>query len=268
MAVAFLAAPAQGAGADLIEVGKLPKESLPESSGLVASRQHPGTLWTHNDGQDRRLFAVNRQGKVQAVFELQTVFIWDWEDLAIGSSNRIYVADTGNNLEIRPSLIVHEIEEPDPSTGSGILKPKRSWVLKFPGKSFDAEGLVVWGNHGYLIEKKGKDKKAPLHRWALDGGASPVMEEIGKLEVRSPVTGADLSPDGRRLALTADDGVYLIEFDGGMEKSVSPEPFHIPFTEGQIEGCAFVDDGLLVSSEKQEMYLFRAAPLLWRANSR
>lgn len=247
---------------DILQVGEMPKHIITESSGLVVSRQHPGVLWTHNDGRDRRLFAIDRKGNLLMHFEVQTVLIWDWEDLAIDPSHHLYVADIGNNLEIRPDLYVHEIDEPDPKQPGGAIKPIRSWRLIFPKKSFDAEGLVIWNGFGYLIEKNGKDHKAPLYRWPLEGSPTTQLQEIGKLEVKSRVTGADLSPDGTRLALTADDGVYLIEFTGGMEHSVKPKPFHVPFRIGQIEGCSFDHDGLLVSSEKREIFLFKEKPFV------
>lgn len=247
---------------NVFQVGELPKHVITESSGLVVSRRYPGVLWTHNDGPDRRLFAINREGDQLATFELHKVLVLDWEDLAIDGSNHLYAADTGNNLHIRPHLFVHEIDEPDPARGSGVVTPLRSWQLEFPKSSFDAEGLVIWKDYGYVIQKIGNGKKAPLYRWPLNGDAIATLQEIGKLEVRSRVTGADLSPDGTRLALTAVDGVYLIQFGGGMEQSVKPDPFRVPFKIGQIEGCSFDRDGLLVSSETREIFLFKAPPFV------
>ena len=196
------------------QLAELPKYDFKECSGLVVSRQHPGVLWTHNDGQDRRLFAINRQGKKLGEFEVQGVFIWDWEDLAVDETNRLYVADIGNNLQIRPSLSVHRVAEPDPVTSGKPLAVERSWQLRFPEQGFDAEGLFIWKADGYLVEKAGKDKKAGLYRWSLDAGPAVTLEDIGKLEVKSPVTAADLSPDGTQLGLTTDDGVYAIQFKG------------------------------------------------------
>ena len=159
---------------------------------------------------------------------------------------------------MRPSLAVHRLAEPDPKEKGKALKVERSWVLRFPAKGFDAEGLVVWHNHGYLIRKSGQGKKAELYRWPLTADPIVTLEEIGKLEVKSPVTGAALTRDGSRLGLTADDGVYVIQFQGGMDKSIKAAPFHVPFKLGQIEGCDFTEDGLLVVSEMRELFLDRA----------
>lgn len=245
---------------EVTQLALLPKDDFKECSGLVVSRQFPGVLWTHNDGQDRRLFAINRQGEKLAPFEVQGVFIWDWEDLAIDATNRLYAADTGNNLAVRPSLSVHRILEPDPKGTNRVLAVERTWILKFPGKGFDSEGLVIWQDHGYLIEKSGGKKKAGIFRWSLDAGPAATLEQIGKLEVKSPITAADLSPDGTRLGLTTDDGVYAIHFAAGLENAIGQPPFKVPFTLGQIEGCSFDRDGLLVISEGRELFLFKAEP--------
>ncbi len=251
---------------EVVQLAKLPKKDFPESSGLVVSRQFPGVLWTHNDGKDRRLFAINRAGEKLAEFEVRGVFIWDWEDLALDDANRLYVADTGNNALIRPTLSVHRIREPDPAQSGGGLPVERSWVLRFPGKGFDAEALVIWQDHGYLIEKPGSRKKAGLYRWSLDDGPMVTLERLGNLEVKSRVTGADLSPDGNRLALVSVDGAWMIECVGGPAQALKQKPFHVPFKLGQIEGCAFDHDGLLVSSEQGELFLFQAAPFVLPRN--
>lgn len=246
----------------VVQLAELPKHDFKECSGLVASRQFPGVLWTHNDGQDRRLFAINRRGQKLAEFEVQGVLIWDFEELSIDATNRLYVADIGNNLEIRPSLAVHRLAEPDPKGKGGALKVERSWVLRFPARSFNAEGLVIQGDHGFLIRKLGKGKKAELYRWPLSADTTITLEDIGKLEIMSPVTGAALSRDGSRLGLTANDGVYWLPCAGGVEKAIGPTPIHVPFKLGQIEGCDFAEDGLLVVSETRELFLFKNPPLV------
>ena len=50
------------------KVGRLVHPQLSECSGVVASRQHPGILWTHSDGGGGRkqtvfLYAVERTGR-------------------------------------------------------------------------------------------------------------------------------------------------------------------------------------------------------------
>lgn len=245
------------------QLAELPKGDFKECSGLVVSRQYPGVLWTHNDGQDRRLFAIDRRGTKLAEFELHGVFVWDFEDLAIDESNRLYFADIGNNLEVRPNLVVHRVAEPDPKRSGEVLKADATWTLTFPEKGFDAEALFVWRDFGYLISKSGNGKKGRLYRWPLSAaGKATVLEEVGKMEIKAPITGADLSPDGKKLGLVATDGAYVIDIPGSIESVVKPEPYHVEIKTGQIEGCAFDKDGLLTIAESRELLLFSGRPFV------
>jgi len=241
----------------VVQIAELPGDDFKECSGLVVSRQFPGVLWTHNDGQDRRLLAINREGEKLAEFELNGAFVWDFEDLALDEKNRLYLADIGNNLLVRPRLTVYRIAEPDPTSVERSLKIEAWWSLGFPKKGFDAEAIFIWKEYGYLISKTSKGKKAQLYRWPLNAiGKVTELEKLGKLEVKSPVTGADLSLDGRKLGVVANDGAYIIDVPGDLESGVKPEAFHTKTKAGQIEGCAFDRDGLLAIAESRELFLF------------
>jgi hypothetical protein len=59
------AAPAQQRTPSVAELtGTLRSPLVTESSGVAASRRHPGILWTHNDaGDDAVLYATNLGGE-------------------------------------------------------------------------------------------------------------------------------------------------------------------------------------------------------------
>jgi hypothetical protein len=243
----------------VVQLAELPKDDFKECSGLAVSRQFPGVLWTHNDGTDRRLFAINREGEKLAEFELNGVFVWDFEDLAMDEQNRLYAADIGNNLLVRPRLTVYRFAEPDPKSNARALKVEAWWSLGFPKEGFDAEGIFIWKDFGYLVSKTPKGDKARLYSWPLSAvGKQIKLKEIGKLEVKSPVTGADLSQDGKTLGLVATDGAYVIDVPDGVESAIKPEAVHVKTKAGQIEGCAFDKDGLLAIAESRELFLFNA----------
>jgi hypothetical protein len=247
----------------VVQLAELPKDDFRECSGLVVSRQFPGVLWTHNDGTDRRLFAINRQGEKLAEFELNRVFLFDLEDIALDEANRLYLADIGNNLEVRPRVVVYRVPEPDPENSGAKLVPEAFWYLEFPEESFDAESILVWQDFGYVISKTSRGKKARLYRWPLGRvGESIRLEELGKLDVKSPVTGADLSWDGGKLGLVTTDGACVFDLRETLESAMDRVPFELECKVGQIEGCAFDRDGLLAIAESRELFLFNAEPFV------
>ena len=75
---------------------------ITESSGLAASRIHPGVYWTHNDSDDGPyVYAVDsRTGKTVATITMQGVGEpRDVEAISLGPDGNLYVGDIGDNLD-------------------------------------------------------------------------------------------------------------------------------------------------------------------------
>lgn len=260
--------PGQEAAPGVRFLGRLTDLRITESSGVAASRKHSGILWTHNDGGGPRkqiLYAINRDGNTLASFPIVGAAIQDWEDIAIDDAGHLFLADIGNNDTRRVSLAVHEIDEPDPRAGPGVLKVKRSWQLKFPGAPFDCESLFVWNGQGYVVSKVFNDARAQIFRFPLaDAKEAVPLELVATMKIESPVTGADISADGRLLALVAKNGAYCFRIDGDVSRVIKAKPHHTKFKQEQIEGCAFVADGLLATTEGREIFLFTDPAFLGR----
>ena len=77
-----------------------------------------------------------------------------------------------------------------------------------------------------------------------------------RVSIDSPVTAADISPDGNRLAVLAKNGPYVFTINGNVAKATHTTPTHKRFRHDSIEGCAFTHEGLLVTAESHEIYLF------------
>ena len=241
-------------------LGHLDTSRIRESSGVVLSRTFPEVFWTHNDGGGRnrqQLFAITRQGKTLAEFSVQGVRLRDWEDIAIDDQRHLFVGDIGNNESKKAQLAVYQIDEPDPKRSGPVVIIKREWHLLFPKTPFDCESLFVFQGYGYLISKVFKDKKAELYRFPLTEQKEPVvLQFVSRLRIDSPVTGADLSPDGRLLGLVSKGGASVWKVDGAFDKLSKMKPFTTPFRHEHIEGCCFVPEGLLATSESGEIFLF------------
>jgi hypothetical protein len=243
-------------------VGRIGHEPIEESSGLIASRQHGGVFWTHNDsGHPAVLFAIDREGKLIAELPVQARNV-DWEDIAIDDENRLYIGDIGNNARRRTEVVVYRLPEPDPRAerpaGAPPLMVERNWRLRYPEEPFDAEALFVHGGHGYIISKVRPFRAAGLYRFPLEGEAGPItLERMAAVPVRFPVTAADISEDGRRLAVLTVGGLYVFQIDGDPAAVAEGRVEHIPYMHPLIEAAAFVEDGVLVTAESREIFLFR-----------
>lgn len=249
-------------------LGRIAHSRLTESSGVVASRQFPGVLWTHTDGggpKKQVLFAIGSDGRSLGEFSVADVQVADWEDIAIDDQKHLFIADTGNNDAERSQLAVHQIDEPDPKSNARVVHPTRTWRLRFPGEPFDCESLFVWQGNGYVVSKVFNDSRAQIFRFPLTDQKTPaVLELVATTKIESPVTGADISPDGKLLGLVAKSGAFVYRIDGDVALVVKGKPFQVKFRHEHIEGCTFVPEGLLATAESREIYLYTGAAFRWK----
>lgn len=237
---------------------------IDESSGVAVSRRDPNVLWTHNDGgagKKPRLFSIDRAGQTLAVFSIGGTSPHDWEDIATDAAGHLYLGDIGNNEAKRTTLAVYQFAEPDPRASGGAATVQRAWQLRFPGAPFDCESLFVWKEHGYLVSKVSDDARAQIFRFPLKDATEPVMLElVATTKIDSPVTGADISADGKLLGLVAKNGAYVYRIDGDIARVAKAKHHHTRYKDAKIEGCSFVADGLICTSETGAIYLFTDPP--------
>jgi hypothetical protein len=241
-------------------VARISDPLIKESSGVVASRRYADVFWTHNDGggpKKQVLYAIDRKGNTRASFPVTGVTLHDWEDIAIDDAGHLFIGDIGNNNAKRKMLAVYEIDEPNPQAGAGSVSPKRAWKLKFPQAPFDCESLFVWKDQGYVVSKVFDKAHAQIFRFPLRETNEPLtLELVATTKIKSPVTGADISADGTLLGLVAKNGAYVFRIDGDVTRVSNANPHHTKLENQHIEGCCFVPEGLLVTSERRMIFLF------------
>jgi len=246
-------------GANVERIGKIADPEIKECSGIVASRQYPDVFWVHNDGKREHLFAINRKGVTLAEFKVKGAEFHDWEDITLDAENNLYAADTGNNDSKRADIWVYRFREPDPTSKHKSVSITRQWTLRYPIAPRDCESILVLGTNGYLISKVTGNKMAEVYSFPLEGVEGPItLKPLARLVMDSPVTSASVSPDGKTLAVISKEGAFFFDFDGTFLSTKLLRPRNrVPFSHQSIEGCTFVPDGLLVSAENRDLFLFK-----------
>jgi hypothetical protein len=247
-------------------VGRLADPALREVSGIVRSRRHPGIFWVHNDsGNEPVLYAVRADGSLVNRFRVAAANL-DWEDIAADAAGNLYLGDIGNNYGILPIRTIYRLAEPDPFHPSDRPLPVALYWYGFEGRGFDAEGLVIDGGRALVVTKRLDGGTAELRAVALAPG-SPVRprpsQPVGPLAgFTEPATGADLSPDGTRLAVCSVGRVAVY-----VRTARGWAPFSAVVHGGNgVEAVCWEGDDLLLASEDRT--LIRVPRSAWNRTRR
>ncbi len=268
--------------------GVLLDAQMSEISGLAASRRHPGVLWMHDDGGNpARLFATDANGGRIATFTVEGVTKTDWEDMAafeLDGRAYLLVADTGDNGGLRRTLQLHVFEEPT-VLENARLAPAWSIAFRWPDGPLDCEAVAVdaAGGQILLVSKKrtppelfslplrpqGDGLQVAAARGALAGVPAPAndipADAPRRRRYEHQVTAADLSPDGRRLAVMTyrDLMVYTRQGVEDWSRAIARAPDIAPLPWlPQAEAMGWRADGsaLLATGEFIPAPLFRIRP--------
>jgi hypothetical protein len=187
-----------------------------ESSGVIASRKHPGLLWTINDsGGDPVLFLTDTTGASLGAFTVSAATNVDWETLgrgACGEGECLFIGDTGDNGERRRSVTLYRVPEPSP------LSPPRDAMVagtlavqvEYPDRPHDVEALYVEPGGDVVLVTKGRRSgiltfRVPSRSWTTGGAVRAERLDSLPIEASLPlgraVTDAAISPDGRTVVV-------------------------------------------------------------------
>lgn len=200
---------------------RLKDERISESSGLVASRNNPGKYWTHNDSGDGPfIYAFDETGEGLGVWRAQGAENEDWEDIAIGpgpvaGTNYIYVGDIGDNNSSRSQVVIYRFAEPTiaaddrESTKSKpiVIESVEAYRFRYPDGRHDAEALLVHPNGNIYVLSKVAFANPVVYEASppFDSTKVGTFKSLGEIKLPSlfggVITGGDISPDGRRVAL-------------------------------------------------------------------
>ena len=203
-----------------VKVGRIGARAVTESSGIVGSRSHAGVYWTMNDsGDSARIFALRADGKLIREVPVQGARNVDWEDIAADGRGNLFVGDFGNNAKKRNDLTIYRFAEPKPQ---GKRRPavRAKTRFRYPAGDgpFDCEALFIRKGWAYLITKERWQAKLYRVRLEASGPKPAEAEPLGRLPGAYMVTGADLSPDGRHLAVLGYGIVWVYDLPKPLER--------------------------------------------------
>ncbi|QHY96310.1 hypothetical protein SSPS47_14425 [Streptomyces sp. S4.7] len=236
---AAVAAPAAPA-ADPDRSFRITDPRITESSGLAASRAHPGVYWTHNDQDKPLVYGIDsRTGETVATITMRGVGEpRDMEAISVGADGDIYVGDIGDNLNGSWDHVwIYRF--PEPKTLADATVDATQYTVRYADGPRDAEALMVHPATGRLyIASKNEDGGGLYEGPAeLTANGTNTFTRIGEVPW---VTDGAFSPDGRELLLRS-----YFSARGYVWKNGRPGADHrvrAPI-QGQAESVTYTLDG-------------------------
>jgi hypothetical protein len=255
----------------------LPPE-LNENSGIIYDR---GIFWTFNDsGRPNILYGVDRQGTIRSEITLSNGKNIDWEDIA-QDERYYYIADTGNNRGNRRDLAIYKVAKSEiaiegtQSVNAAIItfeyEDRTDFSVATHAHSFDCEALITLGDSLYLFTKDWVNGLTTTYSLPKAAG-NYIARNRGSFDARGLITGADISIDGRYLALIGYNqfrpfGWIFSDFEPG--NFFSANRIYLDMSSifmAQTEGIVFLsNDSIIISCERTPLVreqLFLLPPVI------
>jgi hypothetical protein len=238
----------------LTKTGKMPK-CINENSGLAKAWQED-YFWIHNDsGGKPELYMINEKGRVFDTLQVDNAQNIDWEDLTKDNKGNIYIGDFGNNSQNRKDLCIYKYRNHKTEKITFHYSEQSS----FPSSKriFDCEAFFWYRNRLYLFSKSiEKEHQVLLYSLSDQAGDNMLMPQ-DSIFIKSQVTAADISPNGKEFALLTYGKILFFEINN--EKIDFSKPKNcIKIGKNQTEALAYLNDSdLILTNEQRKIYVLR-----------
>ncbi|MFF3622569.1 WD40 repeat domain-containing protein [Streptomyces sp. NPDC002467] len=249
-ALAVLPSAAVASGAPGASSFTITDPRIKESSGLAASRIHPGVYWTHNDSDDGPyVYAVDSAtGKTVARVTLTDIGKpRDVEAISLGPDGQLYLGDIGDNLNgTWDHVWIYRFEEPKEL--ADVTVKATQFTVRYADGPRNAEALMVHPVTGRVYIASKDESKGGLYEGPaeLSTGSSNVFRRVADVPW---VTDGAFSPDGTRLTLRGYFMARAYPWKDGRPEGEG-ERVDAPW-QGQAESVTYTPDGrtLMFGSE-------------------
>lgn len=253
------------------ECGTAYKNVLKEVSGLACSRTTPGYLWAHGDentDEGKSIIAIRPTGDL-----VYTVNISgdpgrdDWEDIATGvynGKNYVFIGAIGDNdLAYKDSYYIYYFEEPTITSGSTTVKVNYIRFGYPDGKAHNTETLMYDNiEQVFYIADKVEGAACSLYRLPFQtnyGTATQKLElvcALGNGKEFNTLTGGDISPDGKWMAIKDKETILLWERNGdeSLAQTAKRQPVEVAAYEEEKQGesLAWKDSNTFYTTSDQK----------------
>lgn len=228
-----------------------------------------GKLWVIEDsGNKDHIYKVNHKAEVLYSLEIDHAKNVDWEELTTDSLGNLYIGDFGNNANERKDLVIYKIDslqltkkKPNAQQIAFEYPEQKDFPPKKDSLNFDTEGMIHWQGHLYIFTKnrtRPYTGKTLIYR-VPDVAGSYHAELLGALflcadQNECSVTSADISPDGKTIALLSYGKLFLIntsELSNLSKANVRTIDLNTPT---QIESISFLDNSTVLIADEQNRF--------------
>ena len=191
-----------------VSQGTVTAPAIVEASGLIASPDNPGVLWTENDSNNpNTIYALDTSGHLLGTYTLTGAVNTDWEDISIGPGpepgvNYIYLANSATGS----SSVLVRVPEPtvyaSQQVGSPVTKSiTGSQTQTFLWPAADAEAMFVDRQNGdiYFGSKEAGHSNFYRATQAQFTGSGTPSATFAATVGLDTANGASISPDGKQI---------------------------------------------------------------------
>lgn len=239
----------------LAKIGLLPNQ-INESSSL-AKVSGKSTFWTNNDGGGKtELYEIDTLGQLISTQNIPNSKNIDWEDLTTDINGNIYIGDFGNNANTRKDLTIYKFNPNKPDISEKInfsFADQKEFPPQKENMNFDCEAFF-WANDSLYLFAKNRGKKITKLYVIPSIAGDYVAIPISNIYLKTNITSADISPNGKQFALLGYGKLFLFGI-GWQEIDFSKPLFCIKAPLKQAEAiCYTTNNELLITNEQREVF--------------